>query len=172
MTKTTQAAGLIVALALGWSFARVQEAEKPESGDEAVGLEYLELYHAGKIEQMRPFFTEASVFEDPTAEAMGSGFRLTGADQIVTQLSEIFDAQKPEYQPVFQFESGRFAVSAGSFVYELPGSMAGSDEESVQIELSITSIAEFDGGKVVRHTDYGDYAGMMDGLSKSKEEDK
>lgn len=172
MKNATYVASLIAALVLGWSLARAQDPEETETRDVAVGLEYLELYHAGKIEDMRPFFTEASVFEDPTAEAMGSGFRLTGGDQIVTQLTGIFAAQKPEYQPVFEFQSGRFAASAGAFAYDVPGAMAGSAEESVRIELQVVSIVELDGDHVVRHADYGDYTGMMGSLSEQKERDK
>ena len=172
MTNAIHAASLIAALVLGWSLAHAQDSEETETRDVAVGLEYLGLYHAGKIEEMRPFFTEASLFEDPTAEAMGIGFRLTGGDQIVTQLTGIFAAQNPEYQPVFEFQSGRFAVSAGAFAYDVPGAMAGSAEESVRIELQVASVVELDGDHVVRHADYGDYIGMMGRLSELNERNK
>ena len=174
MMNATHAASLIAALVLGWSLARAQDPEETETEtrEVAVGLEYLELYHAGKIEEMRPFFTETSLFEDPTAEAMGSVFSLTGGDQIVSQLSALFAAQDPEYRPALEFQSGRFAVSAGAFAYDVPGAMAGSTEKSVRVELQVTSIVEFDGDHVVRHADYGDYTGMMAELSELKERNK
>lgn len=169
MMKANHAACLIAALVLGWSLSHAQDPEDTETGPVAVGLEYLELYHAGKIEELRPFYTAVSIVEDPTARAVGAAFRVTGGDAIVTKLSELFAAVgNPVFTPAHEFQSGGFAVSAGVFAYDVPG----LGEESVRVELQVATIVELDGDKVVHHADYANYDALLAGLKEQRERDR
>ena len=173
MTKAIRIMSLLAAFALGWSLSHAQGSDEGGAESKDVGLEYLALYHAGKIAELRPFLTDESVMEDPTTESMGSALRIVGGDQIVKQLSELFAASGNfEFTPTHEYQAGRFAVSTGVFTYDVPGAMAGSDKETVQAGLEVATIVELDGDKVVHHADYANYPGMVEAMREASEQDE
>lgn len=161
-TRRRAACAFLVAAAF---FAAPECAPAQEAGGRTtadVAAEYVTAYEAKDIDALMGFYTDETILEDPTMSAAGREVRLTGAAAIRPFLQESFDGVTGLRLEVSRrFASGPYAVINGVGRYSVPGSSVGVEAETFELWADFTFVLEVRDEKVVRHTDYVDYEGMM-----------
>lgn len=127
---------------------------------DAVVKEYLSLYTSMNFNELRKFYTEESVFEDPTTsvfDASGNYQKLKGPDNITDFLvkgfagiSDIrFEIQKEYISGVVAFQYGILHYSSTIGITK--------DGTPFQFELPLAIVLIIKNGKVIHHQDLADY---------------
>jgi hypothetical protein len=128
-----------------------------------VGREYLETVYRFDFAAQRVFYTDESVFEDPSAAIFGQPYRSEGGDAIVG----FFRGTLPETELTVRVEI-QDAFIVGDRVhfyvhYHNTGDATpfGYPGERVTVVAKGFTILHIVGEKVLHHLDYIDYPGMF-----------
>ncbi|MEM1179730.1 MAG: nuclear transport factor 2 family protein [Acidobacteriota bacterium] len=144
--------------------AAVFAEEAPANPDEQkrLALEYLGALADADWEKQRSFYTDESVFEDPTADLFGEPWRLSGAD-------EITDFWRTNYEGsgtlgvvnTFDriFVNGSRVVLVYDARVRFDGLQVGFPGERLEGTIQGVTVLRIEGGKVLHHLDHVDYAG-------------
>jgi len=126
-----------------------------------IANEYINLYFTVQIEKYGAYFTEETIFEDPTTSLFredNSHGRPVGKKAVIEFLSRgfegIFDG---EFQLEKKFVSGEFAVFQGNYKYKTKGERLGSEKPYFEFNLPLVTIIRVRDGKVLHHQDYANY---------------
>ena len=126
----------------------------------------MEAYGNWDFETMKTFYHEAVVFEDPTASvAFETTFKAEGKENVYGFFRNIFKDQFKDDKPPYvnfkvakRFQSDHFVIFNTVFESLLPLAwFRESGEEKILVVMPFVTILEFEGDKIIGHTDYGDY---------------
>ncbi|MEM9598333.1 MAG: nuclear transport factor 2 family protein [Acidobacteriota bacterium] len=141
-----------------------QEAVADPGEQKRLALEYLGALADADWEKQKTFYTDESVFEDPTADLFGEPWRLSGAD-------EITDFWRTNYESsgtlgvVNTFDRIFVNGSRVILVYEarvrFDGVQVGFPGEQLEGTIQGVTVLRIEGGKVLHHLDHVDYAGAQ-----------
>lgn len=151
------AALALAGLTLG-SLAALPRSEEPDP--RAVAEAYLEAYGAMDFDRLETYWSEASVWQDPTSAAVGaSPDPVSGATAIRAHLTTATTGLE-DLEFVFdeRFESAGFVVSVGTMRYGIDVAPPGKPAHRARFELRTVIVLEIRDGVVVRHTDYTDFS--------------
>ena len=156
MRKSTKALVTLGLLLLYGALFGQSEAQTERSVAE-IGDAYLALYSAGKIDQLAPWLTDQSEFQDPTVHAIG-------AKQIIEQLKGVFAMiSELRFEVANKYLSGvDRVVQQGTVHFTLAGEALGVPDKSFKITLPFIVILRIAEGKVVHHADYLDSNAFME----------
>ncbi|MBO6523422.1 MAG: nuclear transport factor 2 family protein [Balneolaceae bacterium] len=135
-------------------------AQNSNTEFDAVVKEYLSLYTRMDFDELREFYTEESVFEDPTTsvfDADGNYQRLKGPDDITAFLVKGFAGMSDIcFEIQEEYTSGVVAFQYGILHYS---STIGTtkDGQPFQFDLPLSIVLIIKNGKVIHHQDFADY---------------
>ena len=120
---------------------------------------YLDAYAALDFERLETYWTDASVWQDPTGAEIGaSPAPVTGADAIRTYLKAATNGiDKLELTIDERFHSADHVVHVGTLRYTLDGAVMGAPGKTVPFEFRTVIVLVIEDGKVLRHTDLADF---------------
>lgn len=125
-----------------------------------IAEKYLALYTSMKFDELGEFYTDESVFEDPTTsffDPSGSYEKKLGREDITAFLKDGFaKISNVEFKIEKQFSAGVIFYSYGILNYDYMMNREGKDV-LLKIKLPLTIILEFKDGKVIHHQDIADY---------------
>ena len=159
---------LLLAIALP-----AQAPAPPAAGQRAplaVAKAYLAAYGRFDLEALRGYWTDATVWDDPTSAEIGPALPPTrGRDAIVRMLRE---ALEPLLAPTIEytewFHSGEHAVGIGRLRYSLSASRVPSARHDVHFDVRVVSVLRIAGETVVEHTDYTDLSGFRERIAAAR----
>ncbi len=142
----------------------VASTPAPLSAQEPLALarSYLDAYGKFDFERLRPFWSEATVFADPTAAELGHSPAPTkGAAAIEASLRAAI-ARLLDLELVYDecYHSGGQAVGIGRLHYRLAGADFGPGYDDATFDVRVVSVLRLEGGTVLEHTDYTDLSGF------------
>lgn len=133
---------------------------------EKVAEQYLAAYFSRDLEKLASFYTEKSVYTDPTAESMGVTVHFKGRDDIIKNLKKVYPAEaKLQFKRELVFSTGEYFVAAGVISYDLPSS-GGKDQPATRLSGKAVIVLQVEGGKVVLQKDYADYDSIAKSMMK------
>lgn len=135
-------------------------------------LTYMATMEQANWDAQRTWYTEDSVFEDPTSDLWGESWRLKGPGAITNFFKTSYETSgttglEYRYQKVFAvknrviLEFDAIIRNNGSFL---------QSKEPVTVELHVVTILLFKDGKVIHHLDHADYADFNQRLAALKAE--
>lgn len=126
-----------------------------------LALEYLGALADADWQKQKTFYTEESVFEDPTADLFGEPWHIRGAD-------EITDFWRTSYESsgtlgvvnTFDriFVNGSRVVLVYDALVRFDGLQVGFPGERLEGTIQGVTVLRIEGGKVLHHLDHVDYA--------------
>ena len=128
---------------------------------ERIAMDYLETLEAMDWERQKTFYTEESVFEDPTSEVFGEPWHFVGPEEI----SGFWRASAESagtlsidntYRKVFV--TGSRVVAAIDARVRNDAANLGFPGEIFEGTIHVVSVLEIRDGKIVHHLDHADYA--------------
>ncbi len=151
---------LVMVVAGLWCLGQASPA--PRSPESAIDIanRYIEAYLSLDQEALAPFFTEESVWCDPTSKEIGArGTPETGGEKILQRLKQETQGLIECHLDVEeQFASGGYVVTRGAFGYRMVGDLFGRPGEDFEVNMSLVMVLRIDGDKVLEHTDYTDFS--------------
>lgn len=154
--------------------------EQPqEKSTESVAREYLETFYRLDYEKLADFYTEKSLWVDPSTKVVNPdpGYVVPGSvggariiSDLQTGFAGVFDAS---YTFERSFYSGGFAVIFGSYNYRIPAryfvGLAHSNK-IFEFTIPMNTILTIKDGKVLEHREYGDWTSWQrQAYTQSKE---
>lgn len=129
-----------------------------QSGDQAAisrALEYLDAYERLDVAELSQLYSEGAAFVDETSLALPEPFMWTGRDTILAGIGGWKSTVRGlEYHLTDAFESAGRVV----FVGTVDATSIGLNGD-VTFIFPVVTIVTLEGGQVVEHRDYADYAG-------------
>ena len=156
-------AGLALLLALAGGADAQQARLEVDPALVEVGREYLETVYRFDFVAQRAFYTDESVFDDPSAEIYGHPYPFDGGDAIVgffrdtlpeTELTVRVDIQDAFIVGDRVHLFVRYHNTGDATPFGYPG-------EPVSVVAKGFTILRIVGEKVIHHLDYIDYPGMF-----------
>ncbi len=137
-----------------------------------IGREYLETVYRFDFEGQRAYYTDESVFDDPTAEVFGEPYHFVGGDAIVGFFQETQPATELTVRVDIQdaFVVGNRVHFFVHYENRGDGAPFGSPGEQVTVIAKGFTILRIVDGKVLHHLDYIDYPGMFRQAREQTEE--
>lgn len=125
-----------------------------------ISADYLNHYCNLEVQQLADYYTEESIWEDPTTSHFGPDFngKVVGKENILSFLTEQLNSLsylKVKYTG--RFFAGEYAVYQGVWSSKLDGKQVGSQRKLVKIQMPFVVILRIKDGKVIHHQDYADY---------------
>ncbi|MEQ8574742.1 nuclear transport factor 2 family protein [Fulvivirga sp.] len=121
---------------------------------------YLTLYTSMKFDELGEYYTDQSIFEDPTMsffDQTENYVKKTGKEQIVTFLKEGFSKiSNIEFDIEKQYSVGVISYYYGILNYDYVINHEGL-EKLLKIKLPLAIILEVKDGKVIHHQDIANY---------------
>ncbi len=137
-----------------------------------VAEEYVKLYTSTEFDKYAAFYTDDSIFEDPTTEIFShekNHAAPVGKQAIMEFLKKgfkgIFDGQ---YIVEKKFFAGEYAVFHGVYHYKTRGERFGLEKPHLQFDLPLVIILKIHAGKVLHHQDYADYSKWFEQYNAQK----
>jgi len=161
-------ASLLVAWFVATTPARLSAQEPLQ-----VAQSYLEAYGEFDLERLRPFWSEASVFADPTGAELGhAAAPMRGAGAIEATLRAAI-ARMLDLELVYDecYHSGGQAVGIGRLHYRLAGADFGPGYDDPTFDVRVVSVLRLAGGTVLEHTDYTDLSGFWGRVAAARRAD-
>lgn len=133
-----------------------------------VAERYLAAYAALDFDRLGAFWTDATVWSDPTGAEIGASPEpVRGAQAIRAHLEAATrGVEELELEIDERFRSAGHVVSVGTLRYTLDGAAVGAPGKRVPFELRTVIVLEVQGGRVVRHTDYADFTRWREQLAR------
>lgn len=138
---------------------------------EATARAYFRAIEARDFAGQLEFYTDQSLFEDPTAEIMGTTHKAQGGEAIVALRRE-----GAKNIPVWAFEIKEVLVSRPWVVLNLTTKMTlrsevvGIPDKTFSVGIDWVSVLRIENGKILRHTDYAAYEDFMQALGAARQE--
>lgn len=127
---------------------------------------YLAAYTAQDFDRLAPFYTEASVFDDPTAAGIwGEAFTVKGGANIVHAMRTGWTLVKSiTFNVRERITFHDRVVSVGTSVITMDGAMFGGERGRLYtFAFPAVTILQIDDGKVLLHLDHYDYSALRQG---------
>ena len=144
---------LIVLLVLLIGSANAQNTQE-------TAQKYLALYTSMKFDDIGEYYTDQSIFEDPTMsffDQAGNYEKKSGREEITTFLKEGFaKISNTQFNIEKEFTVGAISYSYGLLNYDYNVSREGQIK-TLRIELPLAIILEVKEGKIIHHQDIADY---------------
>jgi hypothetical protein len=125
-----------------------------------ISSKYLELYTSMRFDEIGVFYTDKSIFEDPTTSFFDPRRKYeikTGSDDITAYLKKGFEKiSNIEFNIEKQYAAGTISFSYGILNYDYMIKVEGKDK-TLKIKLPLAIILEIKEGKVIHHQDIADY---------------
>jgi len=139
----------------------------------AVARSYLEAYGEFDLERLRPFWSEASVFADPTAAELGHSPAPTRGAAAIEATLRAAIAPLLDLELVYDecFHAGGQAVGIGRLHYRLAGADFGPGYDDPTFDVRVVSVLRLAGGTVLEHTDYTDLSGFWGRVAAARRAD-
>ena len=147
-----------------WTLPLAMTAEEPpaEPGElKRIALEYLEALANADWEKQRTFYTDESVFEDPTADLFGEPWHFRGADEITNFWRTSYEGSGTlGVTNTFDriFVNGSRVVLVYDALVRFDGLQVGFPGEQLEGHIQGVTVLRIEGGKVLHHLDHVDYA--------------
>lgn len=156
----------VLALALSGSRG---ESNPTDNEPLAVAERYLAAYEALDFDRLLTFWTDDSVWQDPTGAEIGaSPAPVRGATAIRDHLLAATNGiEAVEFDLPERFHSGGQVVNIGTFRYTLDGTALGAPGKRARFEMRTVIVLEVRDGKVLSHTDYADFSDWQEQLQRS-----
>ena len=131
-----------------------------------IAYDYMEAYGDWDFDKMKTFYHDDIFFNDPTAsKAFNTDFSAKGKENVYNFFKNIFNGQFKNDKPPYvkfkiekSFQSNGYCIFNTVFESILPVSWFKKDSnEKILISMPFVTILEFQGNKILSHTDYGDY---------------
>ncbi len=130
---------------------------------------YLAAVEAMDWARMEELLSPDAVFEDQTAEYFGEPWRYIGAKAIVNFYREgAIDTLSTRYHFVKQYTAGTQSINVIEVSVEVRAGIIGFPQETIKDTTDLVTVLTVKNGRVVRHSDYADYAGMWNKLEGHK----
>jgi thiol-disulfide isomerase/thioredoxin len=159
----------ILATVLFAPFSAAQEP--PERRPLEVANDYLAAYGRFDIDTLRGFWTEATVFADPTAAEIGAPLPPTrGADAIASLLQvALAGLLSPSIEYTECFHSGGLAIGIGRLRYGLSAAGIPQAVRDATFDVRVVSVLRVAGNTILEHTDYTDLSGFHERIAAARE---
>lgn len=129
-----------------------------QSGDRTTisrALEYLDAYERLDVAELSHLYAERAEFVDETSMAFPKPFMWAGRDAILAGIGEWKDTVRSlDYRLTDAFEAAGRVVFVGTV-----DSISRGPNGDVTFIFPIVTIVTLEGGQVIEHRDYTDYAG-------------
>ena len=143
-----------------------------ESEDlEAVARSYLETLAAMDWEKQKSYYTEETIFEDPTAVYFGVPWKIVGGEAIADfWRSAATDAGTLEIRNEIGrlFVTGPYVVIDYASHVRMRGDMIGFPERELEGSIEVATVLKIQHGKILHHLDHADYASAWNELEAIK----
>ena len=145
--------------------AMLAEEAPAEPGElKRIALEYLGALADADWEKQKTFYTDESVFEDPTADLFGEPWHFRGAAEI-TEFWRTSYESSGTLGAVNTFDRVFVNGSRVILVYDarvrFDGHQVGFPGEQLEGTIQGVSVLRIEDGKVLHHLDFVDYAGAQ-----------
>lgn len=163
---------LLLASALAFALANLLP-ERTAAGRERAELEFADRYLAAysrlDFEALRGFWNERTIWSDPTTAEIGSAAQpARGPDAIEALLrGSLTGVEDLAFTFEERFHSGGIVVAIGRLRYRLPAAALGRETGDANFDLRVVIVLRLEGGKVVQHTDYGDFSDWRATIERS-----
>lgn len=159
MRRTTSILLLCIVLAAGALPAAAQAPDAVAQASAAtarVAEAYFDAYVARDWDRLAPLLAENGGFADPTAEPLFGKVDVAGKPATLRYFRENYAAiREMRFERTRAFFSGQHAVFEGT----LDWTLALGDGKQVRTQaMPFVTILRLEGGRVVEHRDYADYA--------------
>ncbi|MEM8964764.1 MAG: nuclear transport factor 2 family protein, partial [Acidobacteriota bacterium] len=163
MTKRLKSARFVLLFVVGAlvSVGPILAAGEMTAADrEALARDYFKALESLDWDKQATFYTEESVFEDPTSVMFGEPWHFVGPEAIVefwrssTESSGTIEV-KHDIQRLFV--SGPYVVIDFASTVRLTAVMIGFPDEEISSVIEVSTVLRIDDGKVLHHLDHADY---------------
>lgn len=147
----------------------------PEEGAERkqIALDYLETLAAADWEKQKTFYTEETVFEDPTADFFGDPWHLKGPEAISEFWRTAYDSsgtRSVENDYLRLFVNGSRVVVTFDSKVRFDAASLGFPGQEVEGVIHVVTVLKIEDGKIVHHLDHADYAGAFREMDRMRAE--
>ena len=150
------------------------ETLPPESAAlKQIALDYLETLAAADWEKQKTFYTEESVFEDPTADLFGEPWHFQGPEAISDFWRTSFEGsgtKSVENHYLRIFVNGSRVVVEYDATVRFDAARLGFPGQDVEGTIHGVTVLRVEDGKIVHHLDHVDYAGSLRKLDRMRAE--
>ncbi len=132
----------------------IEEFEKQSNETKKVAKEYIDIYFSFDHDKVKKYYTDETVWFDPTGEVAFGGKKQIGTEAIIKNFESWGDLGPADFKIKHEFFFEKFAVMSGFLTY----SWTSAEGKTFHYkELPLTVTLKIIDGKVLEHLDYGDY---------------
>lgn len=135
-----------------------------------VAKDYLAAYGRFDLVALRGFWTEATVFADPTAAEIGEPLPPTRGGEAIARVLQraLAGLLAPSIEYSECFHSGGLAVGIGRLRYALPAGNVPEARRDATFDVRVVSVLRIAGDRIVEHTDYTDLSGFHERIASAR----
>lgn len=163
--------GLLAAVLAAALFAPVSAAQQPAARRPLqVAKDYFAAYGRFDLAALRGYWTEATVFADPTAAEIGEALPPTRGGEAIARVLQtaLAGLLAPSIEYSECFHSGGLAVGIGRLRYALPAGNVPEARRDATFDVRVVSVLRIAGDRIVEHTDYTDLSGFHERIAAAR----
>lgn len=133
---------------------------------DTLASDYMEAYGKWDFDKMKTFYSDTIHFEDPTgSEQFGQHYFIDGKENVYHFFKDMFKGSFKDNKPRYvnfiidkKIITESYAIFSSTFECIIPTNWyKENSNESILISIPFVTILRFRNGKIISHSDFGDY---------------